>query len=67
MGLTEEQLLARAAAEAARIAQGLPVEAAETAIRQISFWPDQVITSLAGLSVLMLILLPHRLGARKRG
>jgi len=65
--LTEEQLLARAAAEAARIAQGLPVEAAETAIRQISFWPDQVITSLAGLSVLMLILLPHRLGARKRG
>jgi hypothetical protein len=49
MGLTEEQLLARAAAEAA-----------ETAIRQISFWPDQVITSLAGLSVLILILLPHR-------
>jgi hypothetical protein len=63
--LTEEEMLAKAAAEAARIAQGIPAEAVETAIRQVPFWPDQVITSLAGLAVFLLVLLPQRLNARK--
>jgi hypothetical protein len=63
--LSEEELLAKAAAEAARIAQGLPAEAVESAVRQVPFWPDQMITSLAGLSLLLIILLPQRLNSRK--
>jgi TRAP transporter 4TM/12TM fusion protein len=64
--LTEEELLAKAAQEAARIAQGLPAEPVEAAITQIPFWPDQVITSMAGLAVILLILLPQRLNAAKK-
>jgi len=64
--LTEAELLAKAAQEAARIAQGLPAEPVEAAVRQIPFWPDQVMTSLAGLAVILLILLPQRFKAKKR-
>ncbi len=61
--LTEEEMLAKAAAEAARIAQGLPAEAPEAAIRQVPFFPDQMITSLVALAVLLTILLPQRFKA----
>lgn len=58
--LTEEELLAKAAAEAAALAKGLAPQAAET-VSQIAFWPNQVIVSLAGLILIAVILLPQKI------
>jgi len=57
--LTEDQLLAKAAAEAAALAKGIVPQTAET-VSQIAFWPNQVLVSLAGLIFIGLILLPQK-------
>jgi TRAP-type uncharacterized transport system fused permease subunit len=62
--LTEEELLAKAAAEAAALAKGIVPQATE-AVAQVAFWPNQVLVSLAGLIVLLLILAPQKLASRR--
>ena len=58
--VTVEELLAKAAAEAAALAKGIAAPASE-AISQIAFWPNQVVVSLLGLVIIVLILLPQKL------
>jgi TRAP transporter 4TM/12TM fusion protein len=62
--LTEEELLAKAAAEAAALAKGIAPQAAE-AVTFVSFWPNQVLVSMVGLVILAAILLPQKLSARR--
>ena len=62
--LTEEELLAKAAADAAALAKGIASQAAE-AVTFVSFWPNQVLVSLVGLAILAAILLPQKLNARR--
>ena len=62
--LTEEELLARAAAEAAALAKGISPQAADAA-NFVSLWPNQVLVSLVALSVLSAVLLPQKLADRQ--
>ena len=62
--LTEEELLAKAAAEAAALAKGIAPQAAE-AVTFVSFWPNQVLVSLVALVILAAILLPQKLATRR--
>ncbi len=62
--LAEEELLAKAAAEAAALAKGIAPQAAE-AVTFVSFWPNQVLVSLVALAILAFILLPQKLTARR--
>ncbi len=63
--LTEEELLAKAAADAAALAKGIASQAAE-AVTFVSFWPNQVLVSMVGLVILVAILFPQKLTARRR-
>ena len=62
--LTEEELLAKAASEAAALAKGIAPQAAEV-VTFVSFWPNQVLVSLVALAILAFILLPQKLTARR--
>jgi hypothetical protein len=62
--LSEQELLAKAAAEAARLAQAGATSAAPAVnvyADHIPFWPDRVLVTLAGLALLLILLLPSRL------
>ena len=63
--LTEEEMLAKAAADAVAIAKGIVPQAAKM-INHVPFWPNQILVSLAALAMLAVILLPQKLDARKR-
>jgi len=63
--LTEEELLTKAAAEAAALAKGISPQVAN-ATHFVSFWPNQVLVSLVALAVLAAVLLPQNLAGRKR-
>ena len=62
--LTEEEMLAKAAADAAAIAKGIAPQVSKM-VSQIPFWPNQILVSLAALAILTVILLPQKLDARK--
>lgn len=62
--LTETELLAKAAADAAAIARGIVPQAGEV-VSFVSLWPNQVLVSLAGLAILAAVLLPQKLADRR--
>jgi TRAP transporter 4TM/12TM fusion protein len=62
--MTEEELLAKAAAEAAALAKGIAPQAAEAA-NFVTFWPNQVLVSMVGLAILAAMLLPQKLNAKR--
>ncbi len=63
--LTEDEMLAKAAKEAAALAKGILTQAGEVA-PQVPFWPNQVLVSLVGLVVLGFILLPQKMAKKEQ-
>ena len=67
--LSEAELLAKAAAEAARLAKAGAsgtAEVVQSAASQVPFWPNLVLVSLLSLALLLALLLPDRLAASRR-